>query len=62
MHVYILRHGIAEDERPGVGDAERALTVDGRRKLRYVLKSVAEAGSRPSLIMTSPLKRAVQTA
>jgi len=62
MHVYLLRHGIAEDERPGVGDSDRSLTLDGRRKLRHVLKSVAEAGSRPSLILTSPLKRAVQTA
>ncbi len=62
MHVYLLRHGIAEDERPGVADADRALTLDGRRKLRYVLKSVAEAGARPSLIVSSPLKRALQTA
>jgi phosphohistidine phosphatase len=62
MHVYLLRHGIAEDERPGAGDADRALTLDGRRKLRFVLKSVAEAGSRPSLILTSPFKRAIQTA
>jgi phosphohistidine phosphatase len=62
MHVYLLRHGIAEDERPGVGDADRALTLDGRRKLRHVLKSVAEAGSKPSLILSSPFKRAIQTA
>jgi phosphohistidine phosphatase len=62
MHVYLLRHGIAEDERPGLGDSDRPLTLDGKRKLRYVLKSVAEAGSKPSLILTSPLKRAVQTA
>ena len=62
MHVYLLRHGIAEDEHPGVGDADRALTLDGRRKLRHVLKSVAEAGAKPSLILSSPLKRALQTA
>lgn len=62
MHVYLLRHGIAEDQQPGVGDADRGLTVDGRRKLRHVLKSVAEAGAKPSLILSSPLKRAVQTA
>lgn len=62
MHVYLLRHGIAEDERPGLSDAERALTLDGRRKLRHLLKNVAEAGSKPSLILSSPLKRAMQTA
>lgn len=62
MHVYLLRHGIAEDEHPGTNDAERGLTADGRKKLRHVLKSVAEAGPKPSLMLSSPLKRAVQTA
>lgn len=62
MHVYLLRHGIAEDERAGIPDADRGLTLDGRRKLRHVLKSVAEAGSKPSLILSSPFKRALQTA
>jgi phosphohistidine phosphatase len=62
MHVYLLRHGIAEDERPGLSDADRSLTLDGRRKLRHVLKTLAEAGQKPTLILSSPLKRAVQTA
>lgn len=62
MHVYLLRHGLAEEERSGVNDAERALTVDGRRKLRHVLASVAEAGAKPTLILSSPLKRAMQSA
>jgi phosphohistidine phosphatase len=62
MHVYLLRHGIAEDERPGLSDNERALTPDGRRKLRQVLRTVAEAGVKPSLILSSPFKRALQTA
>lgn len=62
MHVYLLRHGIAEDESAGVSDADRALTLDGKRKLRHVLKSVAESGAKPSLILSSPFKRALQTA
>jgi phosphohistidine phosphatase len=62
MHVYLLRHGSAEDEHSGLPDADRALTLDGRRKLRHILKSVAEAGVKPSLIVSSPLKRALQTA
>jgi phosphohistidine phosphatase len=62
MHVLLLRHGVAEDERTNVPDADRALTADGRRKLRQVLKSVAESGVKPSLILSSPLKRAMQTA
>jgi phosphohistidine phosphatase len=62
MQVYLLRHGIAADGKPGVSDAQRALTAEGKRKLRQVLAKAADAGVRPDLILTSPLKRAVQTA
>jgi phosphohistidine phosphatase len=62
MHVYLLRHGIAEDDRPGLTDADRALTPEGKRRLRHVLKAVAESGLKPPLILSSPLKRALQTA
>ena len=53
---------MAEKDRPGLSDAERALTQEGRRKLRQVLKAAADAQVHPSLIVTSPLKRAIQTA
>jgi phosphohistidine phosphatase len=62
MEIYILRHGIAEDAPAGQPDSERALTSDGRKKLRSVLRVAASAGVAPSLIMSSPYKRAVQTA
>ena len=62
MRVYILRHGIAEEVAAGGSDAARALTAEGRQKLRVVLHRAREAGVRPSLILTSPLKRALQTA
>jgi phosphohistidine phosphatase len=62
MHLYLLRHGIAEDARAGESDATRALTSDGRRKLRQVLKAVAEAKVKPTLLWSSELKRAIQTA
>jgi phosphohistidine phosphatase len=62
MEIYILRHGIAEDGQAGQPDSERALTPDGRKKLRTVLKVAANAGVAPSLILTSPFKRALQTA
>lgn len=62
MQVYLLRHGIAEDERAGLSDAERALTLDGRRKLRQILQVAGRADTNPTLILSSPLKRAVQTA
>jgi phosphohistidine phosphatase len=62
LRIYILRHGIAEDARPGGSDASRALTPEGKQKLRNVLARASAAGVRPSVILTSPLKRAVQTA
>ena len=62
MEIYILRHGIAEDSVPGQSDSERSLTSEGKKKLRNVLRAAREAGVSPALILTSPLKRAVQTA
>jgi phosphohistidine phosphatase len=62
MDIYILRHGVAEEPQTGQPDTERALTPDGRKKLRNVLRTAASAGVAPSLILTSPYKRALQTA
>ncbi len=62
MQVYILRHGIAEDVKPGGNDPDRALTNEGRKKLREVLRAAERADVVPSLIVTSPYLRAVQTA
>jgi len=61
MEIYILRHGIAEDQNAG-GDAQRALTEEGRRKLRRVLDRAEKAKVEPSLILSSPYIRARQTA
>jgi phosphohistidine phosphatase len=62
MQIYLLRHGIAED-RPASGrDEDRALTQEGKKKLRMVLKMAADAGVQPTLILTSPYRRAVDTA
>jgi phosphohistidine phosphatase len=62
MQIYLLRHGIAEEQRPGHPDAERALTSEGRDKLRRVLKRARAAGAGPSLILSSPYRRAIETA
>jgi len=62
LRVYVLRHGIAEDAPPGGSDADRALTQEGKQKLRRVLERARDAGADPGLILTSPLKRAVETA
>lgn len=62
MEIYLLRHGIAEVATAGMRDADRDLTPEGRKKLRDVLQRAASAGVKPSLILSSPLKRARETA
>jgi phosphohistidine phosphatase len=62
MQIYLLRHGIAEDGKPGHPDSDRALTGEGRDKLRRVLKRARAADAAPSLILSSPYKRALETA
>lgn len=62
MDLFLLRHGIAEDPKPGQSDALRALTSEGRSKLTAVLEVARGANVQPSLILSSPLKRAIQSA
>jgi phosphohistidine phosphatase len=62
MQVYLLRHGIAEDAKPGQADSERALTAEGREKLRRVLRRAGASGVNPDAILSSPYKRALETA
>ncbi len=62
MQIYLLRHGIAEDGRPGRPDSERALTEEGRDKLRRVLKRARQSIGVPGLVLSSPYRRALETA
>ena len=62
MEIYLLRHGIAEDRAASGRDADRRLTPEGRSKLVRVLERASVAGVQPSLILTSPYRRALETA
>jgi phosphohistidine phosphatase len=62
MKIYILRHGIAEEAQGSQPDSDRALTPEGKKKLRSVLRTADGAGVSPSLILSSPYRRAIQTA
>src|SRR5258707_266434 len=62
MKIYLLRHGIAENGRPAQPDSERALTGEGRDQLCETLAVARKADTAPSLIITSPYRRAVETA
>ncbi len=62
MELFILRHGEA-GKRLGTGDdVERSLTVAGQKEVEEVAESLAEMSVKLDFIVTSPLKRALQTA
>jgi phosphohistidine phosphatase len=62
MQLYILRHGIAENGKPGGSDPDRALTAEGKKKLREILHVVQRAGVAAELTISSPYIRATETA
>jgi phosphohistidine phosphatase len=62
VKICILRHAEAEPRGPGVAEAARQLTPNGKRELRAVLKQAREAGVDPEVILSSPWTRAAETA
>jgi phosphohistidine phosphatase len=60
--VYLMRHGIAADPTPGTSDADRALTAEGVRKTERVAVGLQRMRVKPDLILSSPLRRAEETA
>ncbi len=62
MDIFILRHGKAEKANSGGPDKERALAPEGREGLERVLDRARAAGARPSLILSSTYRRALETA
>jgi len=62
VHIYLLRHGIAEDGGPGMPDHDRALTDEGWKRLRKAAKAWQRLVPTPDVVLVSPLRRALQTA
>lgn len=62
MELYLLRHGAAEDPSLPGSDRARRLTADGIIALRRTLQRVAALGVRPAVILSSPYRRAMETA
>jgi len=60
VRVTLIRHAEAGDDAPR--DESRALTVRGRTDARRLGRALARRGVRFTLMITSPLVRAVQTA
>jgi phosphohistidine phosphatase len=62
MEIWILRHAKAEEGGPGTPDEERALTPAARRKMLDAAREIARLQPKFDAVLTSPLKRARQTA
>ncbi len=62
MVLHLLRHAIAEDVAASGRDADRALTTDGRAKMRRAADGLRALEVRLDLLLTSPYRRAVETA
>ena len=62
MDIYILRHGAAEPRANDVPDRDRKLTLKGKRDVQAVAKAALHAKAKPTVIFTSPLVRAKETA
>lgn len=64
MQLYLIRHGLAVDvgEEGVVTDEDRFLSVEGRRKTTEVATALREIGCVVDELLSSPLKRALQTA
>jgi phosphohistidine phosphatase len=62
MLLFVMRHGIAEDQSASGVDGDRALTLDGRHGVRRVAHALKTFGEVPVRIVSSPLVRALQTA
>lgn len=60
MRLYIVRHGEAEDQ--AATDAERALTARGASQVRALWTRLHASQSEPARIVSSPLRRARETA
>ncbi|MGI0001904.1 MAG: phosphohistidine phosphatase SixA [Nitrososphaeraceae archaeon] len=63
MDLFVLRHGDAGKTIPsGSSDSKRQLTVAGEKEMIIISKALKKMGIRLDVILTSPLKRAHQTA
>lgn len=62
MKLYLLRHAIAEARSESGADEDRALTPKGRARMMRAAEGLKKMKLRPEAILTSPLRRARETA
>ena len=62
MELYLVRHAIAEDSSSTGRDADRPLTREGETKMGRIAEGLRALEVRLDLILTSPYRRAAETA
>jgi phosphohistidine phosphatase len=62
MDIWLLRHAVAEEVSASGRDADRGLTPDGLRRAERVARGLAALEPSIDLVLTSPYRRARQTA
>ncbi len=62
MKIYFLRHGEAQDKKPGMEDKDRPLTSKGAAAASNTARSLRGEITPIDAILSSPLLRATQTA
>lgn len=62
MQLYVIRHAIAEEADPGQADGARALTDEGKKRLKRVVKGMRALNIGFDRVLSSPWVRARDTA
>lgn len=62
MQLYLIRHAQAEDPSPTLLDADRKLTLKGHAQAKALKKSLALCDVHFDVLISSPWRRARQTA
>lgn len=62
MQLWMIRHAVAENAGPDTDDASRELTAEGKARLRRAVRGLHVLDVRFERILTSPWRRAAQTA
>ncbi len=62
MNVYLMRHGEAEPEREGIEDRDRRLCDEGAQVIGACMPGLKKLVGQVDFILSSPLRRAKETA
>ncbi len=62
MHIYVIRHGKAEEDSGSGLDRDRVLRKKGHRQAEWLARVLTEREPVPKLVLCSPYERAMETA